>query len=61
MNRSADYDLNVSFLPCIEKKFSQSLFVFLLHMIEIEIMSHLGKRFCFLYDLGYVICVVKWR
>ena len=49
VNRNADDHVNVSFLPCIEMKFSELVCISLAHY------------FSSVYDRSYVISVAKWR
>lgn len=49
VNRNADDHVNVSFLPCIEMKFSELVCISLAH------------NFSSVYDKSYVISVAKWR
>lgn len=49
VNRNGDDHVNVSFLPCIEMKFSELVCISLAH------------NFSSVYDKSYVISVAKWR
>ena len=49
VNRNGDDHVNVSFLPCIEMKFSELVCISLAH------------NFSSVYDRSYVISVAKWR